>query len=813
MRHVARRRGVTLYSLLLAGFGVFLARLSGQNDFAIGIPFAGQALAGSGALIGDGVNTLPLRVRVDPQRDFRELVARVHTALLDAAENQDLTLLNILRALPPRRCGARSALGEVIFNLNPRMRDPAFAGLITHWHDCRHAALLWDLFFNLNDSGRALTLDLHYRTALYDAATIRDWIVRFERVLGEIANPGGGLTAQALPPTSAAGPVAGTISSAGSATLLDLIATQVRHAPERIAVECEGHTLSYAQLWQRSGALASSLVERGVARGELVGICLPRRPEMLVGLLGVLRAGAAYVPLDASFPDARLATMIEQARPSHTIVFDGEDLPAVVRERGGTLVPLATGALPAGSAELPPIRADDLAYVLFTSGSTGTPKGVRVLHRNLANFLGSMRVEPGLGADDVLCAVTTLSFDIAGLELYLPLVVGARVQLASDAEVHDPHELARVLRAGRASVLQTTPTLLRLLVDGAGIDVVHGLKLLVGGEALPRDLADAAGTRCVELWNLYGPTETTIWSTLYRVARAQGAIPLGWPIANTRIHILDADDQPVAPGAQGEIWIGGAGVADGYLGRADLTAERFKPDPFADDGSRMYRSGDIGSLQGGVLHFHGRADAQVKLRGFRIELGDVETAARADPAVREAVAAVRSFGEHDARLVLYVTARDAGNDPGARLRQRLREVLPPYMRPQHIEVLATMPNTPNGKIDRNALPLPIMHGAAPAAGAAEGGARDEYLAAVWREMIGVDDVRAADNFFELGGDSLLAVDMMARVERDTGVRLSVLAIATGTLETLAQTIASGASASTGGWFSRLRSVIGAGRGR
>ena len=870
LRADARRRGITLYGLLLAAFGQWFAERAGAGDVVVGIPFAGQALAGSGALLGDGVNTLPLRLRVDPQAAFDTLAAATHKALLDAAENQDLTLFDILRALPPRRRGGANALGDVVFNLNPRVRDPQFDGLVAEWHDCRHAALLWELFFNLNDSGARLSLDLHYRSALFDATTVRRWIGDYQALLERIA--GGARSPQAPEDTRG-------VAADSYASVLDLVAASVRATPQRIALESRAGSLSYAQLWQRSGELAALLLAQGVARGELVGVCLPRRPELLVGVLGVLRAGAAYVPLDASFPDARLATMIEQASLRHVVVFDGEDLPQVVRTCGARLHAVAQ-PLPPATQALPAVSGDDLAYVLFTSGSTGTPKGVRVLHRNLANFLASMRDQPGIAVDDVLCAVTTLSFDIAGLELYLPLTVGARVLLADDTEVHDPHELARVIRDGRASVLQTTPTLLRLLVDGAGVGCVRGLKLLVGGEALPRDLANAVMPHCASLWNLYGPTETTIWSTLARVEAGAGAVPLGVPIAHTRIYVLDDEQRLLAsaglgrapspasadvsdgamegqddgrggfaftppsasadPSADrgdfdplsraavegpmarpaaadfpmGEIWIGGRGVADGYLGRADLTAQRFLPDPFAGDGSRMYRTGDLGSLRGGVLHFHGRADDQVKLRGYRIELGDVEAAAANDAGVREAVAAVRRFAEHDARLVLYVSARQAGDATlAARVRAALRESLPPYMRPQHIEVVAAMPKTPNGKIDRNALPLPIGQDApAPSAQAGAVASNDDYLAALWRETIGVDDVRATDNFFELGGDSLLAVDMMARVERDTGVRLSVLAIATGTLETLAQQIARGTPA-RGGWFARLRGAFGGARER
>jgi amino acid adenylation domain-containing protein len=484
-----------------------------------------------------------------------------------------------------------------------------------------------------------------------------------------------------------------------------------------------------------------------------------------------------------------------------------------VLERGGEMIAVTRIAQIAHAENLPSIRGDDLAYVLFTSGSTGTPKGVRVLHRNLASFLAAMLDEPGLAADDILCAVTTLSFDIAGLELYLPLTIGARVLLATENEVHDPHALTRLIRESRATVLQTTPTLLRLLVEGAGANAVDGLKLLVGGEALPRDLAETVLPHCSALWNMYGPTETTIWSAIARVSSGQGAVPLGRPIAGTRIYVLDEQGKPVADGVHGEICIGGEGVADGYLGRADLTQERFRPDSYVGAGASMYRTGDIGSMQQGVLHFHGRNDDQIKLRGFRVELGDVEAAAAADPSVSETAAVLHSFGEHDARIVLYVTTRSADSEITTRLRHSLRDALPPYMRPQHIEVLAAMPKTPNGKIDRKALPSPFVPAAVvPPAPQSPGDSHSDYLAAIWREIIGVDDVRAADNFFELGGDSLLAVDMMARVERDTGVRLTVLAIATGTLESLSQTIGRGVASANRGWFARLRSAIG-GRGR
>ncbi len=810
LRSEARRRGVTLYGLLLGAFGLFMARLSGQRDFAIAIPFAGQALAGSGALIGDGVNTLPLRLRIPAQGGIDAAVATAQTALLDAAEHQDLTLMTILRARALRRRSARGALAEVIFNLNPRLRTPQFDGVATQWHDCRHVALLWDLFFNLNDDGQRLALDLHYRSALYDATTIRRWIGEYERLLEGIGMQTPETQAAALAATPLAAELTSPVAD-GIHSLLDLIQAQVRTAPERIAVSCDTHRYSYAELWHASGQVAGRLLADGVAAGELVGICMPRRSEMLAAALGVLRAGAAYVPLDAGFPDKRLRTMIERAQLRRTLVLRGSELPAAVREQAMTLIEVDDAELrrDTPAVTLPAVRGEALAYVLFTSGSTGEPKGVRILHRNLVNFLCSMQQVPGFSADDVICAVTTLSFDIAGLELYLPLICGARVHIATEAEVRDPQKTMALIRRCGTTVLQTTPTLLRLLCDDGRVSGMAGLKLLVGGEAMPRDLANRVLQHCGELWNMYGPTETTIWSTLHRVEPGEGPIALGRPIANTRIHVLDDAGQPVAEGEHGEIWIGGDGVADGYLSRPDLSAERFRDDPFAADGSRMYRTGDVGSLRDGVLQFHGRADDQVKLRGFRIELGDIEAAAHEDPLVREAAAAVRDFGSNDQRLVLYVTARDQFGDLSGRLRERLRESLPPYMRPSHIVVVESMPKTPNGKTDRKALPMPPEQGAhAGEASTATTDSRMGYLAALWCELIGVSEAREDDNFFDLGGDSLLAVDMMARVERETGVRLNVLAIATGTLGSIAAMLPQAHAAQSGGWLSRLRGLFG-----
>ncbi|HEX5960464.1 MAG TPA: amino acid adenylation domain-containing protein [Rhodanobacteraceae bacterium] len=553
---------------------------------------------------------------------------------------------------------------------------------------------------------------------------------------------------------------------------VDLIAAQAQRTPDRVAVAWSGGSpWTYAELLAKADAIAHGLLERGVARGELVGVHMPRRPDMLAAVLGVMRAGAAYLPLDPVFPAERIRFMAEHAGVHHLLVWDaaGAPEPPIPGTRLFELAHVDAGSPYRGG--LPVIGVDDLAYVLYTSGSTGKPKGVRILQRNLVNFLASMRQAPGIRADDRLGAFTTLSFDIAALELYLPLLVGACVVIATRAEQTDPAAAAALIREQGITMLQTTPTLLKLLVGSDRVQEMHGLKLLVGGEALPRDLAETILHECSELWNMYGPTETTVWSTIHRVDHGTGAVPLGGPVANTDIHVLDESRSEVADGEIGEIWIGGAGVADGYLHDPERTAERFMPNPFAADGSRIYRTGDLGSLRGGVLYFHGRTDDQIKLNGYRIEPGEIEAAALDEPGVRQAVAVARDLGEHDTRLVLYVVADPA---PGltSRLRDALHARLPAYMLPRYIEILDALPRTPNGKIDRKALPLPgALLEQQPAPAEAKPGLLESAMIEIWRDVLKVRKVGLHDDFFELGGDSLLAVRVFERMQALTGVNL------------------------------------------
>ena len=784
LRRFSQQHGVTLYSTLLATFGVLLARLSGQADFAVGVPYSAQAASGAGALIGDGVNTLPLRLRVDDHESFATLAQRCQRMLLDAADNQDVTLHTILMALGARQRAECAGLVDVIFNLNPKMPQLDFgSGLRCSVRDFEKAAQLRDLFFNFNERGDGLALDLHYRTALFDAATIERWIGHLQTLLAAVVEQGDAAIWKM--------PVIDDVQRRvlleqynqtrrtydRTVALPDLIAAQAQRSPARIAVQCDGETLTYEQLLSRYRQIARGLAARGIGAGEIVGFCVPRTIDMVPALLGVLASGAAYLPLDVRFPEQRLRAVAADAGVRHLLTIEAEYVPPTLLEER-TLHVLGDLAASAREGALPSVRGDNLAYVLYTSGSTGTPKGVRILQRNLVNCLLGLRERPGLAPADVLCAATTLTFDIAGLELYLPLLVGARVLIANEEQQRDPERQLQLLRDGNATVLQATPSWLRALIGGGRVERLPRLKLLIGGETLPRDLAEAVLPHSVELWNLYGPTETTIWSTASRVICGDGDVPIGTPLANTRVYVLDAHGQLVPPGARGEICIAGDGVADGYLRRPEVTAERFRADPFV-HGERMYRTGDKGFWRDGALHFCARLDDQFKLRGFRIEPGEIEAAARAVDGIEDAVATVVAFGAHDRRLALYVVAK-AGADAIAPLRDALRRRLPPHMVPQHIDVLPALPRNDRGKIDRRSLPMPsgLPTAIVPSAAAETLDPLTQTLLDIWRDLLGVAEVGLDGNFFDLGGDSLLGVELFQRAHAKTGVNLPLSTLLT-----------------------------------
>jgi len=553
----------------------------------------------------------------------------------------------------------------------------------------------------------------------------------------------------------------------------DLIRAQVARTPDAVAVRSGSISLTYRQVEARALQIAAALRRRGLGAGSLVGLCISRGPEMVPALLGVLEAGAAYVPLDPSFPAERLAYMLEDS--GAVLVLSERVVPEALRARLGTAAPvllLEEVAASRDAAIAPASTADDVIYVLYTSGSTGKPKGVTIRHRAVVNLLCDMQERPGLSSSDVVLAITTLSFDISVVELYLPLTVGATIVLVNDEDSLDPWQVMRHL-AG-VTVMQATPSRYRQLLE-AGWPGAPGLVTIAGGEALTRDLSGAILQRCSRLWNFYGPTETTVWSIGIEIGDDEGAVPIGRPMANTRAYVLDASLEPVPVGAIGELFIGGEGVAIGYRNNPELTAERFLPDPFdARPGARMYRTADRARWRpDGTLDFLGRLDHQVKIRGYRVELGEIESVLGTHPAVARSAVVIREDRPGDVRLVAYYATQHGSDVDQAALREHLHVRVPAYMLPSHFVRLDRIPLTANGKVDARALPPPQAERAPRAAVAAQSEVERE-LSSVFAGVLGLATVPVDESFFNLGGHSLLLIAVQTRLAERLGTEIEMV---------------------------------------
>lgn len=551
----------------------------------------------------------------------------------------------------------------------------------------------------------------------------------------------------------------------------ELFENQAVLTPEAVALEFQSERLTYRELNDRAAALANRLRGLGVGPDVLVALFLERSPEMIVGMLGVLKAGGSYVPLDpVLLPAKRLAYMLEDAKPLVVLVQDR--LRAALPPHQAKLLVLDDD--PAESEPVPSrahdAREDDLAYVIYTSGSTGQPKGVQVKHAAVANMLGAVQRRPGISATDRMLALTTMAFDISVLEIFLPLSCGACVVIAPQEAARDGVALRRLIETSGVTIIQATPATLQMLLD-SGWEGAPGLKILCGGEAWNAGLADALLMRCDSLWNMYGPTETTVWSAVAKVEQGKPVV-VGRPIANTRFYVLDAALQLVPPGIPGELFIAGDGLAHGYLNRPELTAERFIADPFVGSGALMYRTGDrVKRLQNGTLEFLGRLDHQVKIRGHRIELGEIENVLAGHPDIERSVAVAFAGADGLQNIALYFIPAQGNNVSSPELRRYLGERLPPYMIPAAFVPLSAFPLTPSGKVDRKALPSPV---AAPASDFIPPESEmEKRVAAIWAAMLKRDQIGTRDNFFDLGGHSLLALKVINEINKTLGTRLNV----------------------------------------
>ena len=793
LKETSRREGVTLFMTLLAAWQVLLHRYSGQLDIVVGSPVANRNQSALEGLIGCLVNNLVLRGDLSGNPSFSAYLGRVKRMTLDAFENSEAPFDALVEAVNPPRTTSHAPLFQVLFTyLAVPVRATPPAGMVvellsTELAEVGTHSARFDLTLDLVEVEGWLGATYEFATDLFEPATIERLHSHFATLLGAIvADPARSIGE--LPLMTAAEQAClvrkwndTRLEHDRTRCVHDLLQDSVRLHSGSLAVTDGATELTYAQLDERANRLANLLRARGVVRGSLVGVCLDRTVAVPVALAAVLKAGAAYVPLDPTHPADRLSYVLQDAKVACVITLsdfatrlaDGRAPLLLLDELESELAAQSAAAPAAGS------QPEDLAYVIYTSGSTGRPKGVQVEHRNVVSFLAAMRREPGMDASDVLLAVTTMSFDIAGLEIWLPLCVGARVVIASRTDLIDGQRLIDLLEQYGVTLLQATPATWRLLVD-AGWAGRPGLKALCGGEALQRDLASSLLLRVGELWNMYGPTETTIWSTVSRVSDPTVSIAIGRPIANTRVYVLEPSGLPAPIGVAGELCIAGEGVARGYRNRPELTLEKFVSlrVPGAGD-ERVYRTGDLARFrQDGQLEFIGRRDTQVKVRGYRIELGEIETLLAAHEGVGDCVVVVREDSPGDQRLVAYVVMGTgvAKSFDAEAARATLRTSLPEYMLPNQFVTLDMLPLTPNGKIDRKALPAPQAPTPSRDTGADEVlmSAPEKRVAAVWREVLNISRVGLHDNFFDLGGHSLLLVKLRAGLSREFGREVALV---------------------------------------
>jgi surfactin family lipopeptide synthetase A len=795
LKRLSGHEGVTLFQTLLAGLAALLCRYSGQDDIPIGSVTAGRDRPELNALLGYFLNIVVLRADLSADPSFRELLKRSRNVALEALEHDCVPWGLLIQELTPPRDRSRNPFFQVLFSLEPPMPDVDSNWRLTQM-DVDTGATKYDLYLELDERHEGVLARFHYSTDLFDPATIVRMANHWMKLL-EAAASNPELRVSQLPllsesekhlllvewnETQSESPLESSRTehqtapgdSRAETCIHALFETQARRSPDAVAVVAGNLQLTYRELNQRANQLAWYLLKRGVGPEVHVGLCVDRRLGMVIALLGILKAGAAYVPLDPRVPDDRMSFILSDAKPR--IVLTEEKLKRDVFGKDSILLDSDWKVIAEESKENPDkkLSPQALAYVMYTSGSTGKPKGVPIEHGSVVNLLRSMRREPGLTCDDVLLAVTTLSFDIAGLEIYLPLISGARLVIASSEDVVDGNRLRDLLNENRVTFMQATPATWRLLLE-AGWQGSPDLKILCGGEALPPELARELTVRAGSVWNVYGPTETTIWSTAYRVTgREEASIPIGRPIANTSIYILDPAHNPVPINVTGEIYIGGDGLARGYLNRPELTAERFVANPLAPHRSaRLYRTGDLGCYKAnGDIEYAGRVDSQVKLRGMRLELGEIEAVLESHPEVREAVVALTAEQQRLAAFLRMESGNGQGPSSGE-LRRFVRARLPDQMVPASYSRLEQWPLLPSGKVDRQAV---LRTAAVPLTDDGLAAPRTEVerkLAAVWQELLELEQVGVEQNFFELGGHSLLAMQVMARIRSQFEVELPV----------------------------------------
>jgi myxalamid-type nonribosomal peptide synthetase MxaA len=757
--------------VLFGAFTAFLHRLAGQKDIVIGAPSRPIYLNGGQRIACTTRTMLPLRSSYDPAASFADHIAAAAARLAEANQHRHVSLAEIIRLLKVPRDQGRTALFSAAFRAEAYDALPTFEALRCSLVTVQVARARYDIELVVALSPDGMELWCDYSTELFDADTISRWmqgLLEFVRAGLKHSDQACGLL-PVMPEHERRTLLhdwnATSMPYPRDRTALDLIADQAHSRPDRVAIRCAGSELTYRELAARVAEIATVLHHGGVAPGDRVAVLLRRTPDLVAAMLATWRVGAAYVPLDPDVPKRRIAFMLEDAEVRAVVTT--RDLTDLVENRPGVRCACiddpnqpATASIPAAAS-----RGSDSAYVIYTSGSTGQPKGVEIVHSALLSCLLAAQASLGFSSSDSLLAITTPAFDISTVELFMPLVAGGILELGEDGLAADGSRLAERIDACKPAYVQATPSTWKILL-AAGWGGDKNLCIGATGEALSRELAEQLIARGRTLWNLYGPTETTVWAAAHQVTSAPGEpVRIGRPWANTQLYVLDEQLQPVPIGAVGELYIGGDGLARGYVRRPELTRERFVADPFH-PGERLYRTGDLARwLANGDVLCLGRIDHQAKIHGYRVELGEVEAALRAVPGIRDAVATTWVDGNNDRQLVAHVLADDAPTP--AEIRARLHEMLPPAMIPPYIMFADTFPLTTSGKVDRGALPPPEGTAGMSRTGAPPDTPTERLVAEAWAKVLGVSASRIGrdDDFMDLGGHSLLMTQLMIEVRR------------------------------------------------
>jgi len=791
LKELSRREGVTLFMTLLAGFQTLLQRYTRQDDIVVGSPTAGRDRVETEGLIGMLVNTLPLRTDLSGDPAFVELLKRVREVTLNAYAHKEMPLEKLVNALQPNRDLSYHPLFQVVFGLQTSSTEAwTLPGLTAKRIELDSGTAKFDWTLLLTETGEGLRGRFEYNTDLFDSGAVSRLVHQFELLLkGIIAAPGRRLSEFSLLDSAEREQLLAGWNQTVTAYERDqcvheIFEAQAAKTPDSVALVFEKRQMTYGELERRANQLAEELQRRGAGPDVLVGLCVERSFEMIVGMLAILKAGGAYVPLDPMYPRERLAFMLEDARIG--LLLTREKLRESLPKSGAQILYVEAFAKEAGAATVPRAAARstaaNLAYVVYTSGSTGTPKGTMIPHRGLVRLVRNTNYVQ-FSAEDVFLQMASVTFDASTFEIWGALLNGAKLA------IFPPHlpsfeELSRIIEREQVTTLWLTAGLFHQMVEHH-IEKLSGVrKLLAGGEALsvPHVVKAARELSGCTLINGYGPTENTTFTCCHRVPAGWSggrSVPIGRPISNTQVYVLDQRLEPTPVGVPGELYIGGDGLARGYLNRPELTAEKFVTNPFSPKEARstLYRTGDLVRwLPGGDVEFLGRLDEQVKVRGFRVEPGEIQTVLEQHPLVRQAFLMARGDRSATKHLVAYLVLRENNGDSEADLREFLGQKLPAYMVPSHFVQLTELPLTPNGKVDRRALPEPGIRDSAGWKTEAPRNATETALAGIWSELLGCKAVGIHDNFFHLGGHSLLATQLVSRITRVFQVELPVRSV-------------------------------------